>query len=76
MCGRYYVDDETAREIEKMVGKVDVKLQKERMGDVKSIVVTLHVSHPSVSRRIRLSQLKNIRYIEVISEVSSPLASI
>lgn len=34
MCGRYYVDDETAREIEKVVREVDAKLQKERMGDV------------------------------------------
>lgn len=28
MCGRYYVDDETAREIEKLVRQVDEKLQK------------------------------------------------
>lgn len=34
MCGRYYVDDETVREIEKVVREVDAKLQKERMGDV------------------------------------------
>ena len=29
MCGRYYVDDETAREIEKIVRSVDEKLKKE-----------------------------------------------
>ena len=26
MCGRYYVDDDTAREIEKVVREVDKKL--------------------------------------------------
>ncbi len=30
MCGRYYVDDETAREIEKIVRQVNDKLMKER----------------------------------------------
>lgn len=34
MCGRYYVDDETAREIEKLVRDLDRKLQKVRTGDV------------------------------------------
>ena len=34
MCGRYYVDDDTAREIEKMVREVDGKLKKERRGDI------------------------------------------
>lgn len=34
MCGRYYVDDETAREIEKLVRELDRKLQIERTGDV------------------------------------------
>ena len=33
MCGRYYVDDETAREIEKIVRKLDQKLKIERTGD-------------------------------------------
>lgn len=28
MCGRYYVDDETAREIEKLIRQVDEKIQK------------------------------------------------
>ena len=28
MCGRYYVDDDTAREIERLVRQVDEKLQK------------------------------------------------
>ena len=28
MCGRYYVDDDTAREIEKVVREVDEKLRK------------------------------------------------
>lgn len=29
MCGRYYVDDETAREIEKIIRQVDERLRKE-----------------------------------------------
>ena len=29
MCGRYYVDDETAKEIEKIVRSVNEKLKKE-----------------------------------------------
>ena len=29
MCGRYYVDDETAREIEKLIRQVDQKLQQD-----------------------------------------------
>ena len=28
MCGRYYVDDDTAREIEKLIRQVDEKIQK------------------------------------------------
>ena len=38
MCGRYYVDDETAREIEKLVRDLDRKLQIERTGDVLSLI--------------------------------------
>ncbi|WP_122643277.1 SOS response-associated peptidase [Luxibacter massiliensis] len=34
MCGRYYVDDEAAREIENIVKTLDQKLKAERMGDV------------------------------------------
>lgn len=34
MCGRYYVDDETAHEIERIVRQVDAKIKKERLGDV------------------------------------------
>ena len=28
MCGRYYVDDDTAREIEKLVRQVDEKMRR------------------------------------------------
>ena len=31
MCGRYYVDDETAREIEKVIRQVDEKLRQDSM---------------------------------------------
>ncbi|MBE5986988.1 putative SOS response-associated peptidase YedK [Lacrimispora xylanisolvens] len=35
MCGRYYVDDETAREIEQLVREIDNKINRERLtGDV------------------------------------------
>ena len=32
MCGRYYIDDETAREIKKLVRQSDERLQREKMG--------------------------------------------
>ncbi|MBS6642327.1 MAG: SOS response-associated peptidase [Clostridiaceae bacterium] len=32
MCGRYYIDDETAREIKKLVRQIDERLQREKMG--------------------------------------------
>ncbi|MBT9779421.1 SOS response-associated peptidase [Clostridium sp. MCC353] len=32
MCGRYYIDDETAREIKKLVRQIDDRLQREKMG--------------------------------------------
>ena len=35
MCGQYYVDDETAREIEKIVRNLDRKLHVERTGDIR-----------------------------------------
>ncbi len=31
MCGRYYVDDETAREIEKLVRQIGEKKRRESM---------------------------------------------
>jgi putative SOS response-associated peptidase YedK len=35
VCGRYYVDDETAREIEKLVKEIDNKINRENLtGDV------------------------------------------
>lgn len=34
MCGRYYVDDETVREMEKIIREVDARQIKERIGDV------------------------------------------
>lgn len=36
MCGRYYVDDDTAKEIERLVRDIDAKLKKEkRLGDIR-----------------------------------------
>ena len=34
MCGRYYVDDETAKAIEKLIGQTEGKLRREAMGAV------------------------------------------
>lgn len=34
MCGRYYVDDETSREIEKIVKKLDQRLKIEHGQDI------------------------------------------
>ena len=34
MCGRYYVDDSTIREIEKIVRETDTKLSRQKEGDV------------------------------------------
>lgn len=35
MCGRYYVDNETAKEIEKIIRDLDWKLKLERIGNIK-----------------------------------------
>lgn len=37
MCGRYYVDDEIAKEIEKLIRQVDEKLRQESMAALKRI---------------------------------------
>lgn len=37
MCGRYYVDDKTAREIEKMIWQSDKQLRQESMAAVRKI---------------------------------------
>lgn len=34
MCGRYYVDDDTAREIEKIVRQVDEQMSRVKAGDI------------------------------------------
>lgn len=42
MCGRYYVDDETAKEIEKIVRSVDEKLKKEATQSSKLPIKDIH----------------------------------
>ena len=37
MCGRYYVDDETAREIEKLVCQVEERKRQESLRAVRRI---------------------------------------
>ena len=34
MCGRYYIDDDTIREMEKLVRQIDKKLLEEKSRDV------------------------------------------
>ena len=34
MCGRFFVDEETAREIEKVIHNVDLQIQRMRTGDI------------------------------------------
>ena len=34
MCGRFYVDEGTAREIERVIRGVDLRIQKMRTGDI------------------------------------------
>lgn len=44
MCGRYYVDDETAREMEKIIRQVNEKLRQEAGG---GIVIQARDIHPT-----------------------------
>lgn len=54
MCGRYYVDDETAREIEKIVRDLDKKLRIERTGDIRpsdaALVLSQREQHLTAER--------------------------
>ena len=34
MCGRFYVDEVTAKEIERVIRGVDLRIQKMRAGDI------------------------------------------
>ncbi len=51
MCGRYYVDDETAREIEKVVREIDRKLKDVHTGDV----------YPSQAAAVLTGKLEGLR---------------
>ena len=42
MCGRYYVDDDTAKEIEKIIRQVDEKLKKEAGSSIKLQAEDVH----------------------------------
>ena len=50
MCGRYYVDDETSREIEKIVKKLDQRLKIEHGQDI----------HPSESAVILTKECREV----------------
>lgn len=45
MCGRYYVDDDTAREIEKVIRDLDKKLLAERRTDIHPSETALVINH-------------------------------
>ena len=44
MCGRYYVDDDTAREIEKLVRQVDEKMRQNAAAGIKLLAKDIHPS--------------------------------
>ena len=44
MCGRYYVDDDTAREIEKLVRQVDEKMRQTAAAGIRLQVKDIHPS--------------------------------
>ena len=44
MCGRYYVDDDTAREIEKLVRQVDEKMRQTAAADIRLQAKDIHPS--------------------------------
>ena len=50
MCGRYYVDDETSREIEKIVRKLDQRLKIEHGQDI----------HPSESAVVLTKECREV----------------
>ena len=50
MCGRYYVDDETSREIEKIVKKLDQRLKIEHGQDI----------HPSESAVVLTKECREV----------------
>ena len=53
MCGRYYVDDETAKEIEKIVRSVDEKLKKEAEQGIKLQAKDIHPAEYCSARSAR-----------------------
>lgn len=44
MCGRYYIDDDTAREIEKLVRQVDEKMRQAPMAGSPLLAKDIHPS--------------------------------
>ena len=46
MCGRYYVDDETAREIEKLVRQVDEKMRHESLQGALRLAIFIREKTP------------------------------
>lgn len=55
MCGRFYVDEGTAKEIERVIRNVDMRLQAMRTGDI----------YPSQAAGILTGKTENIRFEEM-----------
>ncbi len=59
MCGRYYVDDDTAKEIEKIIRQVDEKLRKEAE---KCISLQPEDIHPTDTAPVLVASNRKISY--------------
>ena len=56
MCGRYYVDDETSQEIEKIVKKLDQRLKIEHGQDI----------HPSESAVVLTKECREVAARQIL----------
>ena len=57
MCGRYYVDDETAREIERLVREVDQKMKLPRVGDISPSQSAVVLTGKTDARALRAEEM-------------------
>ena len=51
MCGRFYVDEGTAREIERVIRGVDLRMQKMRTGDYLPVTVCWYSDLPQPAEK-------------------------
>lgn len=55
MCGRFYVDEETAKEIEKIIRNVDLRIQKRHTGDIYPSQTAGIVAGKSIPKKLAAS---------------------